>query len=317
MKARIFCKTGEFGGKDMEFSGELTIGSGQENQLQLVAKEIRLQHARILFDAGHSSYLLEVERGSTTLLDGVEVTDRVRLDRLHVITLGGRHDLIFQERSEAETPLAAPNGFDLGSGTIATSGRLATPVFEEGSRGGVAGTFLAKLKKIALPRFDPSKKGPEPRVPSSVPSETIMSQTQKLAAPDFQAPARKKEGEARRSGQAQTESRLAETGQRFLIATIGDRQLEFPLTRGRYTIGRSGSCDFQINHRSLSREHARIDVQNDKITLIDLESANKTFLEDQEVLAETVISSGQRIRFGIVEAGVKERPIAPPPEDSE
>ena len=39
----------------MEFSGELTIGSGQENQLQLVAKEIRLQHARILFDAGHSS----------------------------------------------------------------------------------------------------------------------------------------------------------------------------------------------------------------------------------------------------------------------
>ena len=95
-------------------------------------------------------YLLEVERGSTTLLDGVEVTDRVRLDRLHVITLGGRHDLIFQERSEAETPLAAPNGFDLGSGTIATSGRLATPVFEEGSRGGVAGTFPGQTQEDRL-----------------------------------------------------------------------------------------------------------------------------------------------------------------------
>jgi hypothetical protein len=55
------------------------------------------RHARIEWDEAAGSYFLE-DLGSLngTELDGEPLSGRERLDRLHVITLGGKLDLIFQ-----------------------------------------------------------------------------------------------------------------------------------------------------------------------------------------------------------------------------
>jgi S-DNA-T family DNA segregation ATPase FtsK/SpoIIIE len=69
-----------------------------------------------------------------------------------------------------------------------------------------------------------------------------------------------------------------------------------PLRRGAYTIGRSGTR-IVIPDPELSREHARLVVSDTKIMLVDLDSANGTYV-DGEKIRSTIISTDSAIRCG-------------------
>ncbi|MDQ0663734.1 S-DNA-T family DNA segregation ATPase FtsK/SpoIIIE [Arthrobacter ulcerisalmonis] len=69
-----------------------------------------------------------------------------------------------------------------------------------------------------------------------------------------------------------------------------------PLQRGSYSIGRSGTR-IVIPDPELSREHARVLVTDTEIVLIDLDSANGTYV-DGERIRSTVISTDSTIRCG-------------------
>lgn len=69
-----------------------------------------------------------------------------------------------------------------------------------------------------------------------------------------------------------------------------------PLRRGNYSIGRSGTR-IAIPDPELSREHARIVVTDTDILLIDLDSANGTYV-DGERIRTRVISTESSIRCG-------------------
>lgn len=69
-----------------------------------------------------------------------------------------------------------------------------------------------------------------------------------------------------------------------------------PLRRGSYSIGRSGTR-IAIPDPELSREHARVVVTDREIILIDLDSANGTYV-DGERIRSTVISTDSSIRCG-------------------
>ena len=58
--------------------------------------------------------------------------------------------------------------------------------------------------------------------------------------------------------------------------------LVFPLRRGRFRIGRSGT-EIVIPDAELSREHARLDVTDSAVTLVDLGSANGTTVDGRRV----------------------------------
>ncbi len=53
---------------------------------------------------------------------------------------------------------------------------------------------------------------------------------------------------------------------------------KFTLSEGENLIGRSPQCDIYINSPGISKEHAKIVVQNGHITLVDLNSTNGTFV---------------------------------------
>ena len=67
-----------------------------------------------------------------------------------------------------------------------------------------------------------------------------------------------------------------------------------PLRRGNYSIGRSGTR-IVIPDPELSREHARVVVTDTKILLIDLDSANGTYVDGERIRAK-VISTASSIR---------------------
>ena len=97
MRAKLLCRIGSLRGSDFDLGREATIGRRPECTVVLPVPEVSGRHALIAWDDAAGSYFLE-DLGSLngTELDGEPLTGRERLDRLHVITLGGKLDLIFQ-----------------------------------------------------------------------------------------------------------------------------------------------------------------------------------------------------------------------------
>ncbi|HUH38770.1 MAG TPA: FHA domain-containing protein [Spongiibacteraceae bacterium] len=67
----------------------------------------------------------------------------------------------------------------------------------------------------------------------------------------------------------------------------------------RAVLGRDLSCDIIIPGKHLSRRHAELLVQGDKLLLRDLGSANGTYFGDERI-AEKLLSSGDRVRFDVL-----------------
>lgn len=62
-------------------------------------------------------------------------------------------------------------------------------------------------------------------------------------------------------------------------------------------IGRSPDAELQINHRSISRQHCRIWREANGFRIRDLDSTNKTFLNEQPIL-EAELRDGDHIGIG-------------------
>ena len=72
------------------------------------------------------------------------------------------------------------------------------------------------------------------------------------------------------------------------------------LAEGANLIGRESTAALVIRHPSVSREHARIDVEGDCAFLEDLGSKNGTWLGSAKVEARTTLTDGDELRIGAV-----------------
>ncbi len=116
MPARLLCRIGPLRGSDFDLDREAILGRRPDCTVVLPVPAVSGRHARIAWDETAGSYFLE-DLGSLngTALDGEPLTGRERLDRLHVITLGGKLDLIFQGPALC-APRAAAGARDSSSG---------------------------------------------------------------------------------------------------------------------------------------------------------------------------------------------------------
>src|SRR5437660_9150246 len=56
-------------------------------------------------------------------------------------------------------------------------------------------------------------------------------------------------------------------------------------------LGRDGACDIPINDVTVSRQHARIQRQEGGFAVVDLNSTNGTFVNDQRVASQVLQDS--------------------------
>jgi DNA-binding winged helix-turn-helix (wHTH) protein len=82
--------------------------------------------------------------------------------------------------------------------------------------------------------------------------------------------------------------------------TLLDRHLS--LLDGSNVVGRSEDAEIPIVAPGVSRRHARIIVRGGEATLEDLGSKNGTHLNGRRVSTPCVLTHGDRIQFGAVEA---------------
>ena len=90
----------------------------------------------------------------------------------------------------------------------------------------------------------------------------------------------------------------------------------FPLRQAEQVIGRTDENDITVEHRSVSRNHAKLVREGDRTRILDLKSANGVLVNDEEV-EQAVLQSGDvielgRVRMRFVPPG--ERFVVPPDE---
>jgi DNA-binding winged helix-turn-helix (wHTH) protein len=73
---------------------------------------------------------------------------------------------------------------------------------------------------------------------------------------------------------------------------------QIPLHEGSNTIGRDSVCEIVINAPDVSRQHARLIVEGDRITLEDLGSKNGTFLGTTPVTRRVEVRDADEIMIG-------------------
>ncbi len=66
----------------------------------------------------------------------------------------------------------------------------------------------------------------------------------------------------------------------------------FPIDRPRVVIGRH-DADINVDDPEVSRQHAALEISNDKITLVDLGSTNGTFMGDEPVKESPIENQGE------------------------
>ena len=93
---------------------------------------------------------------------------------------------------------------------------------------------------------------------------------------------------------------MAETRLRFTVISqvLGGSQFEFAGDRP-ITIGRTKDNTLALNHKSVSRRHARIEPNGDGWRVVDSESHNGVRVGD-EIVAEHDLRSGDEVTFGEV-----------------
>jgi hypothetical protein len=96
------------------------------------------------------------------------------------------------------------------------------------------------------------------------------------------------------------------------VRGYGQRPIQLP-SHGALVIGRSPKSHIQINHSSVSRRHVRIDIEDERLTLTDLESRNGTLLSDERVPANAPVplQPGQHFELGPAQFVIVSRSILP------
>lgn len=80
------------------------------------------------------------------------------------------------------------------------------------------------------------------------------------------------------------------------VVVAGNEQI--PLLEGSNTIGRDSVCEIVINAPDVSRQHARLVVEGDVLTLEDLGSKNGTFLGATPVTKKVEVRDDDEILIG-------------------
>jgi len=76
--------------------------------------------------------------------------------------------------------------------------------------------------------------------------------------------------------------------------------VHFPLTQESVSIGREDTCTFQVLDPQVSRTHLRVwrDAKTGGHFAGDYRSGNGVFVNDKQVLLDTALKDGDRIRIG-------------------
>lgn len=86
----------------------------------------------------------------------------------------------------------------------------------------------------------------------------------------------------------------------LVIVQGGPRGRQIALPGTEAVLGRLKGCTVRIAAHEVSRKHCRIREQNGQVTILDLGSANGTFINGRRIAEETLLAPGDQLQIGSV-----------------
>jgi len=104
-----------------------------------------------------------------------------------------------------------------------------------------------------------------------------------------------------REFRAQTRSKVTEKTPALILNVKSDMvETLYNLQQPQIIIGRDSECDLAVNNETVSSHHSRLNYNQDKWWVEDLQSTNGTFVNDERISTPVVILTGDEVRCGQV-----------------
>jgi pSer/pThr/pTyr-binding forkhead associated (FHA) protein len=255
---------------------EITIGRKEGNTIRLTERNVSRRHAKLLRNNG-AVFIEDLESYNGIKVNGTRIAGKVPVREGDRIEIGDYHLALKLEKSGdvggggGGGTAAAPGLHDKDTHQLRVDG---APIDEQATV-----RILAPSAPPPVPAMDPSGAARPPMLGEGQPA---------LAVP--QSPPHP--------------ARLVAISQQ-----LGG--LEFKLDKAAMVIGRTDENDVVLNHRSISRHHAKIIYEGGRYQIIDLESSNGVRVNGEEygrveLCRGDIIELGH-VRLRFVEAGEEYR----------
>jgi pSer/pThr/pTyr-binding forkhead associated (FHA) protein/tetratricopeptide (TPR) repeat protein len=247
---------------------EISIGRQEGNTIRLTERNVSRRHARLVRREGR--YVLEDLGSHTgTKVNGAAIKAAVPLsDGDHILI--GDYKLAIKIERPTTTTLGYPN-MPLATGGPTPATPVASPAIQPASHPTTPSAPLT-----AMAPAEPMEGAP------TIPVRTLVDQG---LAP----------------GAAPVDSSAASTAApaRLVVTTPPLAGQEFLLDRASVVIGRTQENDIVLNHKSISRHHAKVIRDGDRYVVVDLESANGVRVNGAEY-ERVELQSGDMLELGHV-----------------
>ncbi|HET9625941.1 MAG TPA: FHA domain-containing protein [Kofleriaceae bacterium] len=274
---------------------EITIGRKEGNTIRLTERNVSRRHARILRNNGEV-HIEDLGSYNGIRVNNARIAERVSLRVSDQVQIGDYK--LFLKAEGLEQAAAQTDG----NGMPAPLERTEPDVIR--TQGPAMAATAPLPPTEAMPVATPAATGPHPAIAATAPQIVGSPNRTMVALPD--------DG-ARTIGPATQEALDAlkrTTGYgKLVVLSSNFAGKEFELSRPQMIIGRTDENDIVINHRSISRNHAKVvrEPETSRYTISDLQSSNGVRVNGQdygkvELRRGDVVDLGH-VRLRFVDAG--------------
>lgn len=259
---------------------EITIGRKEGNTIRLTERNVSRRHARIIRSNG-TILVEDLDSYNGIRVNGTRIQGRVQVAESDRIQIGDYLlELKFDRGAQAGDPFAdqrtqpmeRPELFEATSEAIPSA--KAAPASSSPSL-----SESAKAVRSSAPSFgSPAAAGgsAEDNAPTAV-----VHQSQVQGAGTSRKPVAQGSGE-HAAVPATVPALQPDVPGRLVIVSSNFAGREFQLDRPAMVIGRTDDNDIVINHRSISRHHAKIVREHGRYAIVDLQSSNGVRVNGEE-----------------------------------
>jgi ABC transport system ATP-binding/permease protein len=258
---------------------EITIGRKEGNTIRLTERNVSRKHARIVRSNGTVA-IEDLGSYNGVRVNGTRISQRTPLTVSDRVQIG---DYLIELKAEGAEQGVAPHGYD--DAKTQPVERI-DPSY--GQRGGTQPMPAA----MALGGLPTPPAGVTPGLPAHASAEALGVSDTDPRLPTVRSP----------SATVSSHARLV-----ILSSNFAGRELE--LVKPQMVIGRTDDNDIVINHRSISRNHAKVvrEADTGRYTIMDLQSSNGVRVNGEEY-GKVELRRGDlvdlgHVRLRFVEAG--------------
>ena len=269
---------------------EITIGRKDGNTIRLTERNVSRFHARLLREA-QDMYIEDLNSSTGVRINGDRISGRAKIQSGDLIEIGDYH-LALQQEDGAGLAGSEQTMSDAAADAIvseATVKMQVMPLDEATVRSPEPAISSEKTTPAAPAPLAPAPVAAAPVAPSPIPAP--RAEPTEMIRPDQVKP----EIADSSAGEIEEASRA-----HLVVISTSLAGLNFELSRSEMIVGRVEENDLVLDHRSVSRNHAKLIYDGRQYSVVDLKSANGVLVNGEDY-KQSNLRPGDVIELGHVQ----------------